>query len=74
MSFWGCEKCGVALNTQEVPAVMRAGSLERLCPECGRRMVPISLVEAMDLIREREEAERWRAGDGESEEPSPKGG
>jgi hypothetical protein len=61
MAFWGCEKCGVALNAQELSPVLRRGRLERLCPECGRGLEPVSLTEALELVRERAEADRWRS-------------
>jgi hypothetical protein len=74
MTFWGCEKCGVALNAHEIRPVVRDGRLQRACPECRRPMGPISLAAAVELIREREEADRWRAGGAAPEEPAGAGG
>ena len=74
MPFSGCEKCGTAVNNHQVPSVTVNGSRCRPCPECGRPMHPVSIAEALELVRARAEADQWRAattaGDGHAEQPS----
>lgn len=68
MAQFGCPRCGVVVNPEiefvAVPGLRQAdsrGPSRRVCPECGAAMPRISLSEAMALVRERAEAERWRA-------------
>ena len=67
MPFWGCERCGVALNESEVrelPVVMLRMSAEwkrPLCPECRHPLERVSVTDALALVRERAEADRRRA-------------
>jgi peptide subunit release factor 1 (eRF1) len=59
VAFVGCEKCGVAENRN----VFRGGRL-MVCPDCGQPLKPISLTEAIELVRARAEADEWRAAVG----------
>ena len=60
MAFGGCEKCGTVINTYRKAKVTVDGSRYWPCPECGRPMRRVSVGEAIELARERAEAERWR--------------
>lgn len=62
MPFIGCEKCGVADNRDRFYEYQRDGRRVWPCPECRRPMVPVSLREALELVRARAEADQWRAG------------
>lgn len=59
MPFLGCDKCGIADNSNEFAC--SRGTARQLCPECGRPLRPVSIVEALELVRERAEAQEWRA-------------
>lgn len=61
MGFSGCDTCGTAVNNNEVPKVTVNRSRCRPCPQCGRPMRSVSVSEALELVRERAEAEEWRA-------------
>lgn len=62
MPFIACQKCGVADNRDCFYAQRRDGQAVWPCPECRRPMVPVTLREALELVRERAEADEWRAG------------
>lgn len=63
MPFLGCEKCGIADNSHEFETSEHGRGADRrpLCPECGRPLRSVSIREALELVRERAEAEEWRA-------------
>jgi RNase P subunit RPR2 len=60
MAFSGCDKCGTVINTYRKVQVTVGGSRCWPCPECGRPMRSVSVGEAIELARERAEAEQWR--------------
>lgn len=60
MPFSGCDKCGIANNDGQLVSTRRGPGGRPLCPECGRPMRPVSIAEALELVRERAEADKWR--------------
>lgn len=60
MPFCGCDKCGTVLNTYELSRSTASASDCWGCPECGRPMRRVTIREALELVRERSEAEQWR--------------
>lgn len=61
MPFSGCDKCGIAHNDGQLVSTPRGPAGLPLCPECGRPMRRVSIAEALELVRERAEADEWRA-------------
>jgi hypothetical protein len=59
-AFTGCEHCGyVRRKLTDERSEVDAGSGE--CPECGRPLAQLDHAEAMALLGERREADRFRA-------------
>ena len=56
MAQLGCEKCGSVTNP-----VLDGWTPDGRCRKCGAPLREVSLVEAISLVRERAEAESWRA-------------
>ena len=60
MPMAGCDRCG---RVDTIPGHPEAqiGAIYSECPECGRAMRWMRIVEAVSLVRERHEAELRRA-------------
>jgi hypothetical protein len=61
MPMAGCVRCG---RVDTVPGHPEAqpGAIYSECPECGRPMRWMRIIEAVSLVRERHDAELRRAG------------
>jgi hypothetical protein len=61
MPMAGCDRCG---RVEAVPGhpEARIGAIYTGCPECGRPLRWVGIVEAVSLVRERHEGEPSRAG------------